>query len=475
MKGLTVSPKEQRRVQVLNRMLAGEVGVPQAAVLLGVGERQAWRLLAAYRKEGAAAVAHGNRGRAPWNRCPEGVRQRVVTLAQEARYAGCNDTHFSELLGEQEELALSRATVRRLLRAAGLRSPRKRRAPKHRSRRERMPQAGMLLQWDGSPHDWLEGRGPRLTLVGAIDDATGVPVAGHFRLQEDGQGYLLVLRDVLRTQGIPLAIYRDRHMIFERPDSAVWTQEEELAGERFPTQVERALAELGIRSIAAHSPQAKGRIERLWQTWQDRLVVELRLAGARTLEEADRVLQQYLPCFGRQFSVPAAQAGSAYRPLPPGLDLETVCCFKYQRTAGNDNTVRLGEHRLQIRADGQRASYARATVEVQERLDGSLAVAYQGRCLVTTAAPLEAPVLRARGGRRVPQPPRSAAATVQAQAGGTPSPALPDNEAPQLPGSVPASPAAARSARKRRPPRPAAHHPWRTSLKAAVLTESLTN
>lgn len=401
MKGLTLNPKEQQRLQVLNRVLERAIGVPQAAGLLGVSERHTWRLVAAYREEGAAALAHGNRGQPPWNRCPDPVRERVVALAQEPRYAGCNHTHFTELLAEREAVHLCRPTVRRLLRAAGLPSPRKRRAPRHRSRRERMAQEGMLLQWDGSPHDWLEGRGPRLTLVGAVDDATGVPVAGHFRLQEDAQGYLLVLRDVLGSKGIPLAIYRDRHGIFERAAPDGWTLEEELAGERLPTQVGRALAELGIRSIAAHSPQAKGRIERLWQTFQDRLVIELRLAGATTLEEADRVLQNYLPRFAQQFGVPAAQPGSAYRPLPAELDPATICCFKYQRTVGKDHVVQLGNQRLQLQPDGQRASYARATVEVQERLDGSLAVAYQGRCLLVTPAPPEAPVLRAR---KLPRP-----------------------------------------------------------------------
>jgi hypothetical protein len=323
----------------------------------------------------------------------------------------------------------------------------------------------MLLQWDGSRHDWLEGRGPWLSLVGAIDDATGEPVAAHFRLQEDGQGYLLVLRDILRTQGIPLAIYRDRHGIFERRQREPWTLEEELAGERVLTQVGRALAELGIESIPAHSPQAKGRIERLWGTWQDRLVKELRLAEARTPEEADQVLQAYLPRYRRQFRVPAAQPGSAYRPLPPGLDLDTVCCFKYERTVANDNTVSLGEHQLQLHPTPQRQSYAHARVEVHERLDGSVAVSYQGRCLTTTEAPPSAPQLRARQAKRVgavvPQPEAPAPPVTGAVGKGA------RQAEPAGPQGVPLSTA---------PPRPPSRtHPWRKGYDPKLLvTKSLT-
>lgn len=396
-----MNSKEQKRLMVLNRIERGEVGAGQAAVVLGLSLRQVRRLLARYRHEGAAALAHGNRGRAPVHRVSAAVRAWVEALARDPRYAGCNHSHFTELLGsEPHHLVLSRPSVRRILLAAGMRSPRRRRAPKHRSRRERMPQEGMLLQWDGSRHDWLEGRGPWLTLVGAIDDATGTVPAARFRQQEDGQGYLLVLRDILGTNGVPLAIYRDRHGIFERREREPWTLEEELAGERVPTQVGRALAELSIESIPAHSPQAKGRIERLWGTFQDRLVIELRLAEANTLEEADRVLQRFLPRYNAQFAVPATQSGSAYRPLPAGTTPEAVCCFKYERTVANDNTITLGQQRLQLVPGPGGRSYAHATVEVQEHLDGHLTVCYRGEALLTTPAPATAPLLRARNGRR---------------------------------------------------------------------------
>jgi len=447
---IRLNSKEQKRLMVLGKVDRREMGVQEAATVLGLSVRQVWRLRAAYRREGAAGLAHGNRGRPPVHALPATVRERVVTLARSPLYWGCNDQHFTELLGEREALVLSRSTVRRILRAAGLQTGRRRRAPKHRSRRERMPQAGMLVQLDGSPHDWLEGRGPRLNLIGGIDDATGEPVAGHFRRQEDAHGYLLVLRDIVRTEGIPLAVYRDRHGIFERREQEPWTLDEELAGARRPTQVGRALAELGIASIPAHSPQAKGRIERLWGTWQDRLVKELRLAEACTLEEADRVLQAYLPRYRRQFGVPAAARQQAYRPLPPGLDLDTVCCFKYERTVANDNTVTLGEHRLQLHPTPERQSYAHARVEVHERLDGSLAIYYQGRCLQTTDAPPTAPKLRARRGRRVAASgdvPRADTAAVITEGVGKGARAA----EPTGPQGVPLS----------MPRKPAPDHPWR--------------
>lgn len=209
MKGLTLNQEEQRRLQVLNGILEGTCSMGQAAKLMGVSERHGWRLLAAYRKEGAAALAHGNRGRSPAHRVSDGLRERVVALARSPAYTGCNHQRFTELLADREGIVLSRPTVRRMLREAGLRSPRRRRPPKRRSRRERMAQEGMLLQWDGSPHDWLERRGPRLTLVGAIDDATGTVPAATFRDQEDAQGYLLALKQILTAKGVPLAVYRD--------------------------------------------------------------------------------------------------------------------------------------------------------------------------------------------------------------------------------------------------------------------------
>lgn len=385
---------------MLNQVETGEVSGKRASEVLDISLRHVRRILAAYRKEGAAALAHGNRERKPAHTLDAVVRKLVLELAQ-STYAGCNNQHFTELLAEREGIVLSRSSVRRILVADGIKSPRKRRAPKHRSRRERYPQEGMLLQTDGSRHDWLEGRGPWLTLVGAVDDATGEVPYALFRNQEDAQGYFLLLRQIVASHGIPMALYRDRHGIFERSKRQPESLEEQLEGRRRPTQFGRLLEELGITSIPSYSPEARGRIERLWGTFQDRLVSELRLAGAKTLEEANQMLCDFLPRYNHRFAVPAAQPGSAYRQPEKGFIPDEVFCFKYYRMVGTDNVVRFAEHRLQIMPTNGRLSYARARVEVHELMDGSLAVYYQGHCLAIKPAPLEAPVLRARNIARV--------------------------------------------------------------------------
>ena len=399
MKGLTLTTKEQSRIQVLNGVLEGKVTAVEAAGLMEVSERHTWRLLAAYRKEGPVAVAHGNRGRKPATTTCLGTQQKVRELA-EGSYAGLNHTHLTEMLAEREGIDLSRSTMRRILLAGGLRSPRIRRASKRYSRRERYPQEGMLLQIDGSRHDWLQGRGPYLTQIGAVDDATGTVSFALFRQQEDAHGYMLMLKDIIDHHGVPLALYSDRHGIFQRSPKEPESLAEQLGGRRDPTQFGRALEELDIRLILAHSPQAKGRIERIWGSFQDRLVSELRLAGASTIEQANKVLWNFLPRFNQRFGVAPAQPGSAYRQLTPGVSLDATLCFKYLRTVANDNTVRFNGATIQLLADGLRASYARAKVEVQERLDGSTVVVHQGRTLAAEPAPHGSVILRARNGRR---------------------------------------------------------------------------
>ena len=397
---VTLNKKEQRRLVVLNQVDRGEMIGRQVAEVLDLSLRQVRRLLAAYRKEGAAALAHGNRGRKPHHALNEGQRKQVLALAQ-STYTGCNTQHFTELLAEREGIALSRSSVRRILLKVGIKSPRKRLPPKHRRRRERYPKEGMLLQIDGSRHDWLEERGPWLSLIGAIDDATGKVPYALFREQEDAQGYFLLLRQIVGSYGIPMALYHDRHGIFERSKNEPESLEEQLEGRRKPTQFGRLMEELGVTSISSRSPQARGRIERLWGTFQDRLVSELRLAGARTLEEANRVLRDFLPRYNQRFAIPAAEAGIAYRQPEEGFIPDEVFCFKYYRMVGADNVVRFGRSRLQILPTNGRLSYARARVEVPERLDGSLAVYYQGCCLATKPSPPEAPVLRVRNTARV--------------------------------------------------------------------------
>jgi transposase len=335
-----MSEKQVKRLDVLGRIEAGALTVGEAATVLGMSRRQVQRLRRAKRKKGPAAVIHGNIGRRPANRGSDTLRAKVLKLAR-TTYQGFNDCHLTEKLVTTEHVAISRASVQRLLRAAGLGPPRRRRPPKHRRRRDRKPQAGLMLLWDGSRHDWLEGRGPILCLVGAIDDATGELLPGaHFVEQECSAAYLHVLEAVARGKGLAHSIYMDRHSALKRNDDS-WTLEEELRGTQDPTQVQRALQTLAITPIYALSPQAKGRVERLWGTLQDRLTSELRLAGACTCAEANAVLERYLPEFNRRFTVAPRDITPAWRPLRRGLDVRRVCSFYYEATVGNDNAVRL--------------------------------------------------------------------------------------------------------------------------------------
>ena len=228
MRGLTLSAKEQNRLQVLNGVMSGQWCMREAAQVLGVSERHGWRLLAAYRKEGAAGLAHKNRGRIPLNATPVQTKDLVVSLAQ-GRYKDVNHTHLSELLAEREGVMLSRPTVRRILVRAGVNSPRQRRPPQHRCRRQRMPQEGMMLQLDGSYHDWLEERGSWLTLLLAIDDATGTAPYALFREREDTRGYLSLLQGIIEGKGIPLSVYTDGHAVFQSRNpsqDSVWKVKE---------------------------------------------------------------------------------------------------------------------------------------------------------------------------------------------------------------------------------------------------------
>ena len=390
---VTLNRKEQNRVIVLNQIGQKRLTVDKAAMLMEVTPRHVWRLLAVYRREGTAAIAHGNRGRKPVNIIEEGLRQQVVELARD-KYYGFNQQHFTEKLGAKEGISLSRSTVRRILLTRSISSPQKRRAPKHRSRRERYPQEGLLLQTDGSPHDWLEGRGPELCLIGAIDDATNDVPYAHFQEQEDTKGYMSMLKDITLKRGIPLALYHDRHSIFEVAPDKEASLEEQLAGRKPLTQIGRLLSELGINSIVANSPQAKGRVERLWKTFQDRLTSELRLAGAKTKETANQVLKSFLPEYNQRFRVSARETGSGYRKPAADFKPDEYFCYKYPRTVGLDNVVRFVNHRLQILSNPERASYARCKVQVYAGLNGNLAVYYGNQRLDTSPAPLESTQLR---------------------------------------------------------------------------------
>jgi predicted DNA-binding protein (UPF0251 family) len=386
---VTLTMKEQHKMKMVVDYEAGKVHAQRAAEVLGISRRQFRRLVAGYRKRGVAALAHGNRGKTPVNRIRDEVREQIVKLAK-STYQDYNDCHFTEeLAGQPKPIVVSRSTVRRIRRGAGQGSPRKRRASRYRSRRERYPQVGMLLQTDGSRHAWLEGRGPWLTLIGMIDDANNEVVGAVFREEEDAAGYFLVLQQVCLSKGLPQALYADRHTIFQSPKQP--TVEQELSGELPRSQFGRLVDELGIQLIAARSPQAKGRIERLWGTLQDRLVKELRKAGANDLKSANQALEAYLPKFNARFQVEAAQEDSAYVPWSEAHHPADYFCFKYTRTVTNDNTLPFDHHRLQIPLGPQHKSYARTRVELRHYLDGSLSVFHQGQSLATFLPATPAP------------------------------------------------------------------------------------
>ena len=392
--------QEAKREAFIRRILAGKLDVTEAALLLGLSERQVWRLKARFLADGRG-LAHGNRGRSPANRIDPAIAARVVAFAKDG-YAGINDSHLGELLAEREGIDISRASVQRILRAAGIKSPRKHTRARYRARRERRAAAGMLVQLDGSLHDWF-GTGERASLLAVVDDATGDVVAAVFREQEDAAGYFELLRTVLLTKGVPLAAYSDKHGIFRVSARERETLEEELAGEREPTQFGRALAELGIELILAHSPQAKGRIERLWGTFQDRFIAELRLAGIRSIAEGNALLPTYLPRHNARFAIAPADPIPAWRPLPAGKTVENVCCFKYSRLVAQDNTVRLDGVVLQLPPRGVHWSWARERVEMRQYLDGAFSVhAPGGRELARSAVPKTPPKLRAKGYARAP-------------------------------------------------------------------------
>jgi transposase len=436
---VTLSQRQQQRLRVIMEVESGRWSVKQATEVLGLSVRHVWRLKAGYRAEGAAAFMHGNRGRPSPGKLREDVRLRVIALIT-GPYAGCNDHHLVELLALREGILVSRKSIERIRREAGLKPARQRRPPKHRQRRDRMSQEGLMLQVDGSPHHWFGPDQPACTLLVAIDDATGKVVAALFREQEDAQGYFLLLKQVLKARGIPLEVYHDRHAIFQDNSKRPWSIEEELQGRQEPTQFSRALEELGITSIVAHSPQAKGRVERLNGTLQDRLVQELRLAGVTNIRTSNRFLPAYLRRFNARFAVRAEEPGLAYRPLDPSLDLDRILSFRYQRVVAMDNTVRLGGRLIQVPPGPKRRSYAGARVWVHELLDGSLGVWYQDRWLARTSARGDV-VVRAR--RRQPSLPERPP---------TPTPLLLTEPRPQNPW------------------KPSPDHPWRR----ARLTESLS-
>ena len=389
-----MSQRDLARLRVITLVSDGHITIREAARQMGLSPRQTSRLVGRYRTSGPEGLIHGNRGRPPANRLSPELRQEILELA-EGSYADVNDTHFKELLAERHDLNVGRETLRALLRQNRHKPKRKRRPPRHHSRRERSPAKGLMIIWDGSPHRWFGPQQPSCSLMAALDDADSELIAAFFIPHETTEAYLRLLRVILRKRGIPVSIYQDKHSALRRNDPH-WSLEEQLAGEQTPTQVGLALKELGIQAIFAHSPQAKGRVERLFETLQDRLLAEMRLDGITDLDSANRYLRDcWIKRFNRRFKRQPAVNQPLFRPTA-GLDLDRILAFRYQATVANDNTVQLGGVVIQIPPGSGGRSYAKARVEVRQHLDGSWSVYYRDKLVAhAEATPLREP-LRSR-------------------------------------------------------------------------------
>lgn len=384
-----MSRKEMHRPGLVKAACAGRITTRQLAEALRMSLRQARRLKRRFEAAGAPALLHRSRGRPSPRRLASATRDEVIRLMTTV-YEGFNDTHMTEKLREQHGLRISRESVRRVRVHLGVAPARARQAPQ--ARRRRVPEAarGALVQIDGSPFAWLEARGPDLMLIGAIDDATGDILALQFRPAEDVHGYTTLFQQLFTTHGLPLALYGDGLNLLVRNDGH-WSLDEQLAGRQAPTHLGTMLQALGVGYLRARSPQAKGRIERLWATLQDRLVSELRLRGIATVEAAQAYLPEFIADFNRRFGRAPADPQPAWRRPPRDLALVLGC--RYRRVVARDNTVRLGPRWVQLR--GPR-SYAGVRVELRELLDGRLVVVHDGRLLGETGPPLDGFVLKPR-------------------------------------------------------------------------------
>ena len=445
-----MSRKEVPRPGLLKAALAGKFTNAEGAGALHLSVRQFIRVKHRFQAAGAPGLCHRLRGRPSPRRLSADVRTRVATLLQ-TTYLDVNDCHATEKLREVEGLRVSRASVRRLRRALDLPAKHRRRPRQHRARRTPEARMGALVQLDGSPCAWLEGRGPGMTLHGAIDDATNTVLALHFRPTEDLHGYATVLQQIGLAYGLPLTLYGDRFGVFVRNDPH-WTLAEELQGHQHPTHFGQILRDLAIGFRAAGSPQAKGRIERLWRTLQDRLVVELRLRGLVTQAAANAYLPEFLADYNRRFTHPPADTHAAWRPRPRDFADQLSC--RYTRVVAPDNTVRLGSRWVQIPPGPFGRSSAGRRVDLRECVDGRLLVVRAGTRLVSQPTPGSDFVLTPRSKPHAERTRRQRAARIAPEAGG---------RDPGIPPARPSRTSPRRATPTATTPRPAATHPWRRS------------
>jgi transposase-like protein len=395
---IMVGQRELKRLHVIQKVLERVIKQVEAAEILSLSGRQIRRIVKRIRSEGDRGIVHQSRGRPSNRRTPDKVKNKVIRLYR-AQYKDFGPTLASEKLLERDGIGISDETLRRWLLEAGD-WKKSRRSRRHRQWRERKQHYGEMVQMDGSHHDWFEGRGPGCVLMGYIDDAMG-KVFGRFYEYEGTIPAMDSFKQYIQKHGLPMSVYLDRHTTYK---STAKASLEDVLNEEIPlSEFERALKELGVEVIHAHSPQAKGRVERLFGTLQDRLVKEMRLRGIRTIEEANRFLKGYLPLYNRRFSVRPKERNNLHRPLPKGLNLDAILCIKTERTLRNDFTVAHNRKLYQIQ-DRTKAS----KVMVHEQIDGAMRILYQDQALrfseITTRPVKEekAPVLLRR--RKPPTP-----------------------------------------------------------------------
>jgi transposase len=405
---------ERDRLVALKKAKKKLITQKQAAEEIGVTERQVRRLLRKLRREGDRAVIHELRGRPSNRRLPAEMEQRAVAVLSDPVYRGFGPTLAAEYLHNRHQITVSKETLRGWMAQSGLWRTERRRVVEVHQWRSRRSRCGELVQWDTSTHDWLEGRGERIYLISMIDDATSRLFARFVRHDSSEENRRL-LGAYLEQYGRPWAFYTDKAGMFQ---VAVKTKRQEqregLDRQQMPpTQIARALGELGIIWIPAHSPQAKGRVERQFSTAQDRLVKGMRVAGVRTIEAANAYLtEEFLPWWNEILTVEPATAEDAHRPLGKEHDLAAILAHVEQRQVTNDYTIRWDGKFYQIDRRDVRAGMRRSMVRVEERLGGTMAVRFQSqyvrvrRCapsapdLKLPAAALEKPL------RRVGKPPR---------------------------------------------------------------------
>jgi hypothetical protein len=359
---ITMSQKELQKSQIIAGVLRKKYQQIEAAEILALSDRQIRRLVKRVREQGESGIVHGLCGQRSNHAHEERFKRKVLEI-YEGRYADFGPTFASEKLLEVEKLHIHRETLRLWLKGSKEHIW-QRRGRKHRKWRERKRWFGAMVQMDGSHHDWLEGRGPWLVLMAYIDDATS-RVYARFYEYEGIMPALDSFKRYIRRHGIPRCVYVDRHSTYKSTGKP--NTEDELFGREAVTHVGSALAELGVTLIHANSPQAKGRVERLFRTFQDRLVKEMRLVGIKTLAEANRFLGYFVPKYNRQFGIAPMEKADLHRPIPKGLDLDSVLCKKTERVLRNDFTVIHDKKMYQV-LDKTKA----LKVVIEERVNGKL-------------------------------------------------------------------------------------------------------